>query len=93
MSGDSSEEEPSPEALKRYQSMRRHTVGMADPSIEITDHMRAHLQRKANEAVANQEVAMAGTLVNQHLVYDKFCFLYFLLLSFCKLKRFLSTKN
>lgn len=31
MSDDSDTDEPSPEALKRYLSMRRHTVGMTDP--------------------------------------------------------------
>lgn len=33
MSDDSDMDEPSPEALRRYQSMRRHTVGMTDPRL------------------------------------------------------------
>lgn len=35
MSDDSDMDEPSPEALRRYQSMRRHTVGMTDPRFVI----------------------------------------------------------
>ncbi|XP_036921567.1 serine/threonine-protein kinase SIK3 isoform X2 [Sturnira hondurensis] len=33
-------EEPSPEALVRYLSMRRHTVGVADPRTEVTDDLQ-----------------------------------------------------
>ncbi|XP_053528205.1 serine/threonine-protein kinase SIK3 isoform X8 [Artibeus jamaicensis] len=33
-------EEPSPEALVRYLSMRRHTVGVADPRTEVMDDLQ-----------------------------------------------------
>uniref|UniRef100_A0A7N4V6X8 Serine/threonine-protein kinase SIK3 n=1 Tax=Sarcophilus harrisii TaxID=9305 RepID=A0A7N4V6X8_SARHA len=33
-------EEPSPEALVRYLSMRRHTVGVADPRTEVTEDLQ-----------------------------------------------------
>ncbi|XP_069081067.1 serine/threonine-protein kinase SIK3 isoform X3 [Pleurodeles waltl] len=33
-------EEPSPEALARYLSMRRHTVGVPDPHTEVTEDMQ-----------------------------------------------------
>ncbi|KAM7085133.1 serine/threonine-protein kinase SIK3 isoform 3-T3 [Molossus nigricans] len=33
-------EEPSPEALVRYLSMRRHTVGVADPRMEVMDDLQ-----------------------------------------------------
>ncbi|XP_036284212.1 serine/threonine-protein kinase SIK3 isoform X1 [Pipistrellus kuhlii] len=33
-------EEPSPEALVRYLSMRRHTVGVADPRMEVMDDVQ-----------------------------------------------------
>ncbi|XP_067827051.1 serine/threonine-protein kinase SIK3 homolog isoform X3 [Heptranchias perlo] len=37
-------EEPSPEALARYLSMRRHTVGVADPRTEVTEDLqKCHL--------------------------------------------------
>ncbi|XP_051842993.1 serine/threonine-protein kinase SIK3 isoform X5 [Antechinus flavipes] len=36
-------EEPSPEALVRYLSMRRHTVGVADPRTEVTEDIQKFL--------------------------------------------------
>uniref|UniRef100_H3B4Y8 non-specific serine/threonine protein kinase n=1 Tax=Latimeria chalumnae TaxID=7897 RepID=H3B4Y8_LATCH len=33
-------EEPSPEAMARYLSMRRHTVGVADPRTEVTEELQ-----------------------------------------------------
>ncbi|XP_043532550.1 serine/threonine-protein kinase SIK3 homolog isoform X5 [Chiloscyllium plagiosum] len=35
-------EEPSPEALARYLSMRRHTVGVADPRTEVTEDLQKY---------------------------------------------------
>nr|XP_039249213.1 serine/threonine-protein kinase SIK3-like isoform X1 [Styela clava] len=71
MSDDSDTDEPSPEALQRYLTMRRHTVGMPDPRYgphyrtEIPDDLRARLEQRqrhnANQMEANMETAQRSS--------------------------------
>ncbi|XP_061449408.1 serine/threonine-protein kinase SIK3 isoform X2 [Rhineura floridana] len=67
-------EEPSPEALVRYLSMRRHTVGVADPRTEVMEDLQKLLPgfpRIAPQApflqVAPNMNAAANFLPMQHL--------------------------
>ncbi|XP_051965553.1 serine/threonine-protein kinase SIK3 homolog isoform X3 [Xyrauchen texanus] len=59
-------EEPSPEAMARYLSMRRHTVGVPDPRAEIQDD----LQKLAPgfPRVAPQPPFPAPTMAQMHLM-------------------------
>ncbi|XP_078490114.1 serine/threonine-protein kinase SIK3 [Ciona intestinalis] len=47
-SDESDAEEPSPEALARYRSMRRHTVGVSDPRPELAVHTSGYVDDQAS---------------------------------------------
>ncbi|XP_078593006.1 serine/threonine-protein kinase SIK3-like isoform X1 [Branchiostoma floridae x Branchiostoma japonicum] len=60
---ESDTEEPSPEALARYLSMRRHTLGVADPRTEIPAELAAKL-KQPNPTLPQQQQVFTHVIPN-----------------------------
>ncbi|XP_051536039.1 serine/threonine-protein kinase SIK3 homolog isoform X2 [Myxocyprinus asiaticus] len=61
-------EEPSPEAMARYLSMRRHTVGVPDPRAEIQDDLQKLAPGFPRVAPQSPFPVLAPTMAQMHLM-------------------------